>query len=127
MRAGHGGATCVLPHGSRDVLAQLRLKEERRPAPLRPHAEGAEDDKPDQCPRSRPCRGEHDGAGERTPVHPGELDVAAMPERAHAEGDEDDRREEEELREHAHPPCRCTLGDGRAEAEEALARHHDQQ
>jgi hypothetical protein len=31
------------------------------------------------------------------------------------------------LSKHTHPPCGRTVGDGRAEAEEALARHHDPQ
>jgi hypothetical protein len=53
--------------------------------------------------------------------------VAAVPERTDPENDEDNRRHEEDLRKHTHPPRGSTLGDARAEAEEALARHHDPQ
>src|SRR3954468_903752 len=47
-----------------------------------------------------------------------------MPERTHPKDDEDDAGDKEELGEHAHSPGCRTLSDGRAEAEEALARHH---
>jgi hypothetical protein len=56
-----------------------------------------------------------------------ELDVAPVPQRAHSQNDEDDGREEKDLREYAHSSCCRVLGDGRAEAEKALARQHDQQ
>jgi hypothetical protein len=53
--------------------------------------------------------------------------MAAVPKRAHPENDEDDRSDKKDLRKHPHALRGRTLGDGRAEAEEALARHHDQQ
>ena len=56
-----------------------------------------------------------------------ELDVAAVPDRPHLERDENERRDEEHLSENAHSPLGRTLGDGRAKAKEALARHHDPQ
>ena len=81
------GATGVLPHRSGDVLPELRLEEDAGPSPLA-FGRRARRRMASQinAPAAVPAAASTTERDECAPFHPGELDVAAVPERAHPEG-----------------------------------------